>query len=125
MFGEGTFGKCIRGSYKGIEVAVKVFKGKPSWKIVHKEANILLKIPSHLGIPMFIGLFTVDFPYLLVTKRHQYSGKSTTYSNMVKHYQKAQNNQLLCLLCTLLDTIMHIHNSGILHNDIKGNNVLV
>ena len=125
ILGEGTFAKCILGTYKGIQVVVKYFKGRPSWKTVYNEANIMLKIPSHPGIPMFNDLFTLDYPYLLVTNFHQYSGKSITYSDFLKHSKKTQNNALYHLLSILLDAIMHLHQSGILHNDIKGNNVLV
>ena len=93
---------------------------------MHDEANIMLKIPCHPGIPMFIGLFTLDHPYLLVTKFHQYAGKSITYSDFLNYYKKKRNGTVFYhLLCTLLDAIMHIHESEILHNDIKGNNVLV
>ena len=123
--GEGTFAKCVLGRYKRIQVAVKIFKGRPLWKTVHNEANIMMKIPSHPGIPMFIGLFTLHYPYLLVTKFHHYSGRSLTFSDFIKNYKKKESNTFYHLLCSLLDAIMHIHQSGILHNDIKGNNVVV
>lgn len=125
VLGEGTFAKCILGTYKGIQVAVKFFKGRPSWTTVHNEANMMLKIPSHPGIPMFIGLFTSHHPYLLVTKFHHDAGKSITYRDFLKKCKKQHNNTLCHLLYTLLDAIIHLHQSGILHNDIKGNNVLV
>lgn len=100
ILGEGTFAKCILGTYKRIQVAIKFFKGQPFWKTVHNEANIMMKIPSHPGIPMFIGLFTLHYSYLLVTKFHHYSGKSFTYSDFLKKYKKKQSNTLYHLLCS-------------------------
>ena len=49
--GEGTFGKCIAGTYKGIPTAYKIFKTS-NYRDVHAEADVLLRIPSHPGIAM-------------------------------------------------------------------------
>ena len=60
LIGEGTFGQCIAGTYKGVPAAFKMFKDLNCLENVHREAKILLKIPSHPGIPMLIGIHTVS-----------------------------------------------------------------
>lgn len=90
ILGEGTFAKCILGTYKIIQVAIKFFKGQPFWKTVHNEANIMMKIPGHPGIPMFMGLFTLHYSYLLVTKFHYSDDSSNRNSSSLSREQSAR-----------------------------------
>ena len=123
LIGEGTFGKCISGTYKGIPAAFKLYKSHEWLEDVHSEAKILLKIPSHPGIPMLIGVHTTSTPFMLATKLCKSAGKPETYSSFLK---KGSNLGLaLQLLLSVGEAINHLFSVGILHNDIKGNNVVL
>lgn len=128
LIGEGTFGYCIAGSYKGVSAAFKVFKDLSHYKEVHAEANILLKIPSHPGIPMLIGVCTTSTPFVLATKLCKTAGKAKTYSGFLRsqqEYSKPNLRLALHLLLSVGEAISHIFSVDILHNDIKGNNIVL
>lgn len=125
--GEGTFGMCVAGTYQNIPVAIKVLKGKVTANIVHKEANFLLKIPSHPNIPILIGVQTLTRPYFLLTRLCLSNGKPKTYSSYL-HSLNTQNVQLkecMHLLYEIASAIHHVHLQKIIHNDIKGNNIVI
>lgn len=128
LIGEGTFGHCIAGSYKGAPTAFKIFKDLSDCNVVHAEANFLLKIPSHPGIPMLIGVCTSGKPFVLATKLCETVGKPETFSSFLKGQQKLSKPNLplaLKLLLSIGEVLNHLFSVGILHNDIKGNNVVL
>ena len=128
LIGEGTFGYCIAGSYKGIPTAFKIFKDLSDYKEVHTEANFLLKIPSHPGIPLLIGVCTSSTPFVLATKLCETVGKPETFSSFLRGQQKFSKPNLplaLKLLLSIGEVLNHLFSVGILHNDIKGNNVVL
>lgn len=127
IISEGTFGKCIAGTYKNIPTAFKVFK-ETNYKNVHAEADALLKIPNHSGIAMLIGVLTTDMPHILATKLYTFSGKPETYSSLLSKEKDQQIQDLplfLKLLHSIGEALKHIHSAGMLHNDLKGNNIVV
>ena len=68
FIGEGTFGQCLAGTYIGLPVAYKVLKDLAYIEDVHIEAKILLRIPSHHGTPMLIGINTASLTFVLAPK---------------------------------------------------------
>ena len=129
LIGEGTFGKCVSGTYKGVPAAFKIFKDEHYYEEVHAEADILLQIPSHPGISMLIGVLTTDVPFILATKLCTSAGKPETYACFLKQQQSQSTQPNLNLALHLLkstgEALIHIHSIGILHNDLKGNNVVL
>ena len=95
---------------------------------VHAEAKILLKIPSHPGIPMLIGVYTTSTPFVLATKLCKIAGKPETYSSFLRsqrEYSRPNLRLALYLLLSVGEALSRIFSVGILHNDIKGNNVVL
>jgi len=129
LIGEGTFGQCVAGTYKGIPVAFKVYKDAriTSLEDVHAEAKILLKIPSHPGIPLLIGIHTISFPFVLATKLCKTAGRPETYSCFLKQNEHSRQNLHLALqlLLSVAEALHHIFSAGVLHNDVKGNNIVL
>lgn len=127
LIGEGTFGQCIAGTYKGVPAAFKMFKDLECLEDAHREAKILLKIPSHPGIPMLIGIHTVTTPFVLATKLCKTAGKPETYSHFLKNLEHSVLNLgvVLQLLVSVGEALTHLFAVGILHNDVKGNNVVL
>ena len=129
LIGEGTFGQCVAGTYKGIPVAFKVYKDVrlASLEDVHAEAKILLKIPSHPGIPLLIGIHTTSSPFVLATKLCKTAGRPETYSCFLKECEHSRQNLCLALqlLLSVAEALHHIFSVGVLHNDVKGNNIVL
>ena len=128
MIGTGTFGRCYSGRYKGLPVAIKVFKGKQSVLSVHKEAEIITKIPSHPNIAMLMGVRTDEYPFMLVSKLYTMNNQPQTYAAYLKENEinkTLTTNQCLPILCGMMSAVCHIHERGILHNDIKSNNFVI
>lgn len=129
LIGEGTFGHCVAGTYKGIPVAFKVYKDArlTSLEDVHAEAKILLKIPSHPGIPLLIGIHTTSFPFVLAAKLCKTAGRPETYSCFLKESEHSRQNLRLALqlLLSVAEALHHIFSVGVLHNDVKGNNIVL
>lgn len=124
--GEGTFGICFKSKYKGIPVAVKVFKDEKSHKTVHREADLLANIPAHSGIPLLIGVNTISIPFLLLTKVCESEGTVTNLVSFIQEKAQTQPSRVCFeLLLSLCAAINHVHESGILHNDVKPNNVAI
>lgn len=127
LIGEGTFGKCVAGKYKNVPTAFKIFKSS-DYRQVHAEADMLLMIPSHPGVAMLIGVLTMELPYLLATKLCLASGKPQTFSKMLEMQRSSEDQSLSTILHLLYHTgaaLHHIHLAGVLHNDLKANNVVV
>ena len=129
LIGEGTFGQCVTGTYKGIPVAFKFYKDAriTSLEDVHAKAKILLKIPSHPGIPLLIGIHTTSFPFVLATKFCKTAGRTETYSCFLKENEHSRQNLrvALQLLLSVAEALYHIFSVGVLHNDVKGNNTVL
>ena len=128
LIGEGTFGRCIAGTYRGVSAAFNVFKHLHRYEEVHAEASILLHIPSHPGIPMLIGVCTTSTPFVLATKLCKHAGEPDTYMSFLKRQEKHSKPNLglaLYLLLSVGEALAHLSSVGILHNDTQGNNVVL
>lgn len=88
-----------------------------------KQRSFLL-LGDHPHLPMIFGVVTKASPLCLVTQFHGVQQESVTL------HQAADNNAVTkanCIsifkkICSVLD---HVHSKGYLHNDIKGNNVVL
>lgn len=88
------------------------------------EAKVVSALGDHPHLPMIFGVVTKASPLCLVTQFHGVQQESVTL------HQAADNNAVTkanCMsifkkICSVLD---HVHSKGYLHNDIKGNNVVL
>lgn len=82
---------------------------------------------SHLGnhqcLPLLFGISTKKEPLQLITQFHGEHERSRTLSITVR--KKADLASWLANLCDIVDGLAHIHKCGILHNDLKANNVVL
>eukprot|EP00794_Sanderia_malayensis_P000762 gene762-biopygen43 len=97
-----------------------------------KEANVLLNLHCHGGIPKLLGVVMEIKPYCLVTSFHGLNRESSTVnailmtgvSCLIPGMPKGKEDWLK-VLCSLGDALLHIHTTGYVHGDIKTDNVLV
>ena len=67
---------------------------------------------------------TKSEPLRLITKFHGRKDKCVTLSNLIKK-KKLDKPTWLGILKDIIKALDHIHSGGILHNDLKGNNVVM
>lgn len=132
--GQGTFGDCYLTRYRGeFEVAVKQIKTNDAdsskelkrAKVLH-EAEVITSLGDHKGLPHLFGVITAAQPYCLALQFHHVDSRSLTFSEAAhtepirSHLPTATN--IIRDICAALS---YIHDKGFLHNDLKGNNVVL
>ncbi|KAL9951843.1 hypothetical protein ACROYT_G044578 [Oculina patagonica] len=129
FLGSGTFGNCYLAYYRDVVVTVKEYKkGKCSLdylkREVRHEAKMINHLEDHRGVPLLFGIVTKSEPFRLITKFHGIKQKSFTLQSLIKK-KKLDKPTWLFILKNLVDALDHIHSCGILHNDLKCNNVVL
>ncbi|ELP86262.1 protein serine/threonine kinase, putative [Entamoeba invadens IP1] len=127
QIGEGTFGVVFLGDYRGNKVAIKRLKPKMSngdnqeEEFLH-EVEMLEKFRSDYIIHFYGAVYLGD-ERAIITEFAQYG----SIEKMIESKEKKQVRRSLRVKM-LQDTakgIMYLHNNGILHRDIKPDNMLV
>ena len=129
FLGCGTFGNCYLAYYRDIVVAVKELRSrKVSLECLKKEVRHEVKMINHLedhrGIPLLFSVVTKSEPLRLVTKFHGQKDKGLTLHRAMRK-EKLDKPCWLGILKNILEALGHIHSCGILHNDLKSNNVIM
>lgn len=128
--GSGTFGTCYLAHYRGLLVAVKEFKvhnSRPISQIkkdVLHEAKMINHLGDHRGLPLLYGIITKSLPLRLITQFHGEKKQSLTLRNAIKK-KKFDKPCWLAILKDVIRAVGHVHKSGLLHNDLKSNNVVL
>ena len=132
--GSGTFGTCYPGQYRGIPIVIKEYKeascrGGGDLSFLQKqakyEANVLLQLADHPGIPLFFGVCLEKKPVSIVMKFHGDGKDSLTVFKAAKDQQIKERVEWNTILCDTADALDHIHRCGYAHNDLKSNNVVL
>ena len=110
-------GNVFSGKYKELPVAVKVFKDKKDCKAVHSECDILTLIPGHPNIAMLMGVFTVERPFLLLTKLCTSEGQPKTYACVLRQWSKSKTVNLKVFLSICLEDAI---NSNVASESVNG-----
>lgn len=71
------------------------------------------------------GICTEAKPYLLVTQFHGIDGKCVTFNQAIRSNVINNIQDHITVLLKCADALSFIHSKQILHNDIKGDNVVV
>lgn len=130
----GTFGYCFSAVYRSnFSVLVKVMKTKDSSskemerarkEIIH-EAEVIANLGDHPGIPHLFGVCIDKAPFYLVLQQHTVEGHSLTLSKAVATGFIKNISECIKVLKEICEALMFVHNRGYLHNDLKGNNVVL
>ena len=130
FLGSGTFGSCYLAHYRGYIVTVKEFKVKEKTSLddVKKEVRHEATMISHLGdhpcLPLLFGIVTRSEPLRLIIQFHGEKDKSLTLSHAMRKNALTKPSWLR-ILKEIAKGLSHIHRRGILHNDLKANNVVL
>eukprot|EP00794_Sanderia_malayensis_P003931 gene3931-biopygen2429 len=121
-----------------MDVAVKAYKESEAFtdaalkQSLLKEANVLLNLHCHRGIPKLLGVVMEIKPYCLVTSFHGLNRESSTVNAILKtgasclmEGMPKGKEDWFKVLCSLGDALLHIHITGYVYGDIKTENVLV
>ena len=130
FLGSGSFGTCYLAYYKGISVVVKEFKprqSRPQDEIkleVLREAQMIGQLGDHRGLPLLFGVITKSLPLRLITQFH---GRNNSCSTLHKVIKKGTIDKpsWFGILKKIMEALNHMHKAGVLHNDIKSNNVVL
>jgi hypothetical protein len=130
----GTFGNCYLGVYRGeFKVVVKEIKQvsnsvreneKAKQEVIH-EASALSLLGDHVGLPHLFGVCTDESPYCLILQFHCVDSKSLTLYEAASSCLHEDLSASIAILKDVCETLGYIHTQGFLHNDLKGNNIVL
>ena len=130
FLGVRTIGSCYLAFYRDMVVAVKEFKKRKNVDLAHlrsevrHEATMIKHLKDHRGVPLLFGIITKSEPIRLVTKFHGNKNRGLTLHKAIKK-ETLEKPTWLEILKKLIEALNHIHSCGILHNDVKSNNVVM
>ena len=137
--GSGTYGSCHLGSYRGLDVVVKQLKVKKYRgetqedaetrvrKELIYEARIINKLGDHPGLPLLFGVCSKHAQFRLVMQFHGVKDRSSSFTSSSALTKMAISAVTVWLdvIRKVAEALLHVHNTGFVHNDIKGNNVVL
>lgn len=130
ILGEGTFGRCVKGKYKGLNVCLKFFHEKSVLRSkIISEVKVMLGLTPHSSLPLLFGVCIEPDP-IIITQFIGCDQESITLDNF---FRKPHGTSMKCLdncspehiILAMFEGLQAIHLSGFIHNDIKPNNVLI
>jgi len=126
LIGEGAFGSVFSGSYRGMDVAIKVLKHQefltPEMKADFASEVDMMEKLRHNAILNFVGAVHLPGHLCIVTELCQFG----SFLSSMKKYPNDFNEALR--VKTLLDAsngMDFLHQSGIIHRDLKPDNLLM
>ena len=132
LVGKGRFGEVWRGSYKGDNIAVKIFHTKEEASWFHEVDIYQTCLIRHPNILRFVAADNKDIGIAtqlwLIT---EYCNLGSLYEVLLN--QTLDEKTLLKLCCTAASGLAHLHSEingtegkpAIAHRDIKSRNILV
>lgn len=128
--GKGVFGKCFHASLASHRsVCVKVFRRDKKYTSVFPIEAVLTSKLCHPNLPWLYGrVSTEESKKMLVMSFHSVQGNPRTlYGAIHGETQDADFSRVdwRIILLGLASAVKYIHDSGILHNDIKSDNILL
>lgn len=125
--GRGAFGTCYVGSLGPLQVCAKVFRRENVYESVFCSEAVLLSMCSHANLPWLYGI--VLSPRIIIQSYHSIDGDACTLHKMLCHSCASDRNLLSedwkRIILGMASAVQYIHLKEILHNDIKGDNIVL
>ena len=122
--GEGSFGIVYKGSFRGNIVAIKKMKQEidttESIEEFNKEVTMLDKFRCSYIIH-FYGAVFIPNKICIVTEFATYG----SLNDLIKQHEIINEKIRIKILIDSAKGIQYLHNNGILHRDIKPDNILI
>ena len=137
VLGQGRFGivrECIE-LETGKKFAVKTLRKRPSNQaVLQAEVQLIKLAQGHENILKFVNVFQNDF-YMHIITEICHGGRLSDY--IVHKFQETTTNsqgtldgtlfpegEAACLIDSMLDAVVHLHERNIVHRDLKLENFL-
>ena len=117
FLGEGVSARVFAARWKGREVVIKVSKTS-RWLQLQREADFLIRLRGLAGAPRLLGVCLMP-PMLIMTR--------ATGRPLFQVLEAGDLSDQFKVLCAreLSQKVCQMHQAGIIHNDIKSDNILV
>ena len=129
--GTGTFGSCYLARFRGLQVVLKEFKERSNISVEELrkeaayEARVVQQLGDHPGIPLLFRVMLQQPIVALVFQFHDENDRSLTLYKAAKEKSFTENQEWNRVLSEVAEALDHIHGCGLIHNDLKSNNVVV
>ena len=128
--GKGVFGECYNASLVShTSVCVKVFRQERKYSSVFPTEAILTSKLCHPNLPWLFGIVcSEESRKMLIISFHGVGGKSHSLHQVIHDANTSvelSQADWRKILLGLTSAVSYIHNDGILHNDIKCDNILL
>ncbi|TEB34715.1 kinase-like protein [Coprinellus micaceus] len=117
----GSFGQVYMGSYEGKAVALKVAHRNKVLKTFYKEVVTWSNL-SHDNVLPFYGVFSDQEQHFVMVSPFMAKGNVRQY--LQSHFPRVSGPRLL-LIADIGSGLEYLHRMGIIHGDLKGDNILV
>ncbi len=117
--GEGSYGVCFRGQFRGIDAVIKTLKTPERNDVLVREAKVMLQLLSHPNLPTLFGICHPqdNEPAKLVMQLYRDGSNVRTLRQALKDHVNFDGRNFFHGLAGGLSAI---HESGYVHNDLHG-----
>ncbi|KAL8130228.1 hypothetical protein V2J09_019383 [Rumex salicifolius] len=129
-FAQGAFGKLYRGSYEGVEVAIKILErpGNDTDKAQNMEQQfqqevMMLATLKHPNIVRFIGACRKPMVWCIITE-YAKGGSVRQFLNK-RHNRSVPLKVAIKQALDVARGMEYVHQFGLIHRDLKSDNLLI
>lgn len=123
--GEGAFGKVYKGTWEGVDVALKVVKDidTDAMEDIMREANLMTHLGNHLNVVQFLGVSRdPDGQVVLVTK---FYGNGSLHSLFMEKRVECEESDLYNIAWDIAVGLAFLHKNNVVHRDVAARNCLM
>ena len=120
VIGEGTFGIVKVGFHKTLNLKCAIKSGKNNFFNANMECRILQQLNGSVFFPFVFGVFNNKLVMELIIEDDEVK---TVFK--VRNGRDLEQNEWTHICKDLADALFFLHSKGLLHNDIKSNNILL
>jgi len=127
FLGNGSFGSVFKCQFLGVKAAAKVFTASSSSviKAVENEANLQARL-RHPNVVQFIGYAVKGSQHIIVTELMTMDLRRYLDENLRGQTQPPLPLLLAVdIMLQMAEAMRYLHQSGVMHRDLKANNVLI